>query len=63
MFQAKVVEKIETHILCSVIFFHPKNRAFYEIMWKNVGEPDRPQVMHMCIACLITKARDTLLEY
>jgi len=28
----KVVEKIKTHILCSVIFF---SRAVYEIMWKN----------------------------
>jgi len=41
MFQTKVVDKIKTHILCSIIFF--LNRAFYEIMWKNTGEPDRPQ--------------------
>jgi len=25
MFQTKVVEKIETHILCSVTFFFPSN--------------------------------------
>jgi hypothetical protein len=31
MFQTKVVEKIKTHILCSVTFFL-ENRAFYEIM-------------------------------
>jgi hypothetical protein len=34
----KVVEKIKTHIL------FPENRAFYEIMWKNIVEPDRPQM-------------------
>jgi hypothetical protein len=33
MFQTKVVEKIKTHILCSVPF--PKNRAINEIVWKK----------------------------
>jgi len=33
MFQAKVAEKLETHILCSVTFFD--NRAVYEIIQKN----------------------------
>jgi hypothetical protein len=37
MFQTKVVEKIKTHILCSVTFFF-ENRAVYEIMWKNIVE-------------------------
>jgi hypothetical protein len=32
MFQAAVVEKIETH-------FVSKNRAVYEIMCKNIVEP------------------------
>jgi len=32
-------------------------------MWKNIGEPDRPQKMHVCIACWITKATDIHLEY
>jgi len=37
MFQTKVVEKIKTHILCSVNSPapHPENRAVYEIMWKS----------------------------
>jgi len=39
MFQTKVTEKIKTHILCSIIFFS-ENRAVYEIMWKNMVEPD-----------------------
>jgi len=44
MFQTKVVEKIKTRILCSMTFFFFKNRAVYEIMWKNIVEPDRPQM-------------------
>jgi hypothetical protein len=38
------VEKIKTHILCSIIF--PENRAIYEIMRRNMVEPERP---HMTI--------------
>ena len=61
MFQAKVVEKMKTHILCSVFFFNP---AFYDIMCKNMAEPDRPQMIIWCmlIACCITKATDTHSE-
>ena len=44
MFQTKVVEEIKTHILCSTIFFFLDNRAVYEIIWKNMVEPDRPQM-------------------
>ena len=31
------------HVLYSIIFF-PKKRAVYDIMWKNVIEPERPQM-------------------
>jgi hypothetical protein len=41
-FQTKFVEKITTHFLHSINF--PENRAIYEIMWKNIVEPDRPQM-------------------
>jgi hypothetical protein len=41
MFQTKVVEKIKTGILCSMIFFS-ENQAIYEIMCKNVVETDTP---------------------
>ena len=45
MFQTKVVEKIKTHILCSVTFFFcPKNLAVYKITWKSMVEADRPQM-------------------
>jgi hypothetical protein len=36
MFQTKVVEKIKTHILCSVFFF--EYRAVCEIMWKKYSK-------------------------
>jgi len=45
MFQTKGVEKIKTHILCSIIFFF-ENYAVYEVMWKNIVELYRP---HMTI--------------
>jgi hypothetical protein len=64
MFRTKVVEKIKTHILRSVIFF-PENRAVYEIMWENIVERGRPQMIiwRMRTACWIPKATDTNLEY
>jgi len=34
MFRTQVVEKIKTHVLCSVIFFF-ENRAVYEKTWKK----------------------------
>jgi hypothetical protein len=40
MFQRKFVEKIKTHILCSVTFFY-ENRAVYEIISTNMVEPER----------------------
>jgi hypothetical protein len=39
---SNMVEKMKTHILCSVTFF-PKNEML-EIMWENTVEPDRPQI-------------------
>jgi hypothetical protein len=41
MFQTNVVGKIKTHILRSINLL-PENRAVYEILWKNMIEPDRP---------------------
>jgi len=56
MFQTKALEKIRTHISCSIM---------YEIMWKNVVVPGRPQktIWHMCIASWIPKATNTLSGY
>jgi hypothetical protein len=38
----KLVEKIKSHILCSITF--SENSALCEMMWKNIVEPDRPQM-------------------
>jgi len=64
MFQTNIVEKIKTHILCSITFF-PQNCAIYEIMWENVVEPDRPQmtIWRVRFACRATKATKTYSEY
>jgi len=62
MFQRKVVEKIKTHILCSVTFFSPfENRSFYEIMCKNIVEQGRPRmtIWRLRIACEIPKITNT----
>jgi hypothetical protein len=65
MFQTKVIEKIKTHILCSIIF--PENSAVYEIMWKKYGRArqatDDNIIRRMRFACWITKATDTHSEY
>jgi len=45
------------------LFF--ENRALYEIMWKNIAEPGRPEMKIWClrIVCWITKAVNTHSEY
>jgi hypothetical protein len=48
MFKTKGVEKMKTQILCSITF--SQNRAIYE-MWKNMVEPDRPQMAIKYGAC------------
>jgi hypothetical protein len=60
MCQAKVVEKTKTHILCSIFF--SENCAVYEIMWKNMVEPEATDgyiIRHMHMARCITTATDT----
>jgi hypothetical protein len=42
MFQTKFVEKIKTHVLCSIIPPPPPKNAVYEIISKNVVKPERP---------------------
>ena len=54
----------ETHpISYSVTFF--LNLAVYETMWKNIVEPGKPQmtIWRMRIACWLSKATNTRLEY
>jgi hypothetical protein len=42
MFQIIVLEKMETYFKFSN--FVSENHGVYEIMWKNMVEPDRPQM-------------------
>jgi hypothetical protein len=60
----RIVNKIKTLILRSITFFF-ENRAVYEIMWKRILEPDRPQmaIWRMRITCWITKTTDTHSDY
>jgi len=43
MFHTKSVNKIKTHFVFNNIFIS-ENHPVGEIMWKNVVQPDRPQM-------------------
>jgi len=60
MFQIKFLEKIKTHISAQNIYF-----AVYEIIWKNMIQPDRPQmnVWHVRISRWIPKDKITHSDY
>ena len=64
MFQTNVAERIKTHNFMSINVL-PVNRAVYEMMWKNVVEPDGPQmtIRRMRFASWIPKAINTHSEY
>jgi hypothetical protein len=59
----KVVGKLETHVLRPIYIF--LKRALYEILWKNIVDPVRPQttIWRMRIAFWIPKAINTEAEY
>jgi len=61
MLHTKLIEKLETHILCPMTFFFSENRALYEMMWKKFVERGRPHMTVWCmrIACWIPKAANT----
>jgi hypothetical protein len=59
MFRKKIVEEISPAFDVQLLVF--ENRAVYKIMWKNMAEPDRPQITlygteEMQFLCRITKA-------
>jgi len=58
----KAVEEIKIHFVLITCF---ENRAFYEIMWKNIVQRTRRQIIiwRMRIACWMTKATNTHSEY
>ena len=63
MFCIRFIEKVKTHILCSIDFFFFENRAVYEIMWgkKIIG----PEMLHgslircMRVAGWVTNVKET----
>jgi len=44
MFQTNVIEEIKEHILFLIYIYIFRNRAMYEIMWKNIVQRCRPQM-------------------
>jgi len=62
MFQTEAVEKISTHFAFGNFF---ENGAVFEIMWKNMVEPQRLQMTkwRLRIACWIPKATNAYSEY
>jgi hypothetical protein len=42
-------KKKNTYFICDNNFFS-ENRAFYEIMWKNAVEPNKPQMTLWCVS-------------
>ena len=68
MFQTVRVEKIKTHVLCSIKFFFSKILSFMRSCEKKSSTAscratDDNTVLRMRIACCITKATDTHSEY
>ena len=60
MFQTKVVEKIETHIMCSGFFF--KSCRLWDKVKKygrSIQATDDSIIWHLHFACWVTKATDT----
>ena len=61
MFWTNVVEKLKTHILCSVTFCRKSYLLWNNVEKKNIVERGRPRITiwRMCIACWIPKATNT----
>jgi len=65
MFQTEVLENIKTHFAFSANYYFLENHTVYEIKWKNIVEPGRPQmtIWRIRIACWISKATKTHSQY
>jgi hypothetical protein len=49
MFQTKVVG----HMVPAQELFFPANQTAYEIVWKNMAQPDTPQITTQYSACTL----------
>jgi hypothetical protein len=59
MFEKKSVEKIKIHILYSITCCF-ENHTVYEVMWKGMLQPDRPQMTIKYGACTLHAGQITL---
>jgi hypothetical protein len=59
----KLLEKTKTHFMFNRLF--SENHAVYEIMWKNIVEPGRPQmaIRRLRNVCWIPNATNTHSGY
>ena len=64
IFQTNLVDKIKAHNLSIISNFFSEIRVFYETVWKNMAEIDRPRmtIWRMRIACWIEKVTNTHSE-
>ena len=62
MFEINVVEKIKTYFMFHN-FFPIGNRAVYEIMCKNVVEPERPEmtIKYGAHSLMVDKSTDEII--
>jgi hypothetical protein len=51
MFQTKIVDKIKTQICVQKLF--SENRAGFQITWKNMAHPERPQMIIEYVTCAL----------
>ena len=59
-------ENQNTHFVFNTFFFSRlENHAVHDIVWKNIVDPDRPQmtIWRMRIACCIPKSKNTHSQY
>ena len=63
-FRQNCRENKKLHLVFNKVFFF-ENRSIYEIMWKNIVKPNRPQmtIRRMRITCWMLKATNTTSEY
>jgi recombinational DNA repair protein RecR len=65
MFETKIVDKIKTHILCSVTFFQKSCRLCDNVEKSGTARQttDDNIIRRMRFACWVTKATDTLIIF
>ena len=59
----KFIKQITTYVHFRFDNVFVENHAVYEIKWRYIVVPDRPQTMHMRTVCWLPKATNTHSEY